>query len=359
MIPISKPLIGEAEKQAVIDVLESGMLVQGRKVTELEEKFIECCQVSYAVAIISGTVALHLALLAHGIGSGDEVITSPFTFIASVNSILYVQATPVLVDIEEDTFNLNPELIEAKITPNIKAIMPVHLFGYPCEMDTIMDIVQRHNLLVIEDAAQAIGARYKRQMIGSFGTGCFSLYATKNVMSGEGGIITTNDEVLTHKLRLLRNHGMERRYSHDVLGYNFRLSDLHAAIGCIQMDRLAEFTQQRRKNAAYLSTHIETLITPNVKEGFDHVWHQYTVRVPEELDFSRDEAIAQLTEAGIGTGIFYPVPVHKQAYLQNTLGEVKLPVAEKMAQQVFSLPVHPQLSQDDLAHIVETVNKLG
>lgn len=357
MIPISKPFIGDAEKQAVLEVLESGMLVQGPRTARLEEKFAAVCSTRHAVATSSGTAALHIALLAHGIGAGDEVITTPFTFIASVNSIIYTGARPVFVDIGEDTFNINPALIEAAITSRTKAIMPVHLYGYPCDMDAILDIAQRHNLAVIEDAAQAIGAEYRGQRVGSFGTGCFSLYATKNVMSGEGGMITTDDDALAQRCRMLRNHGMQRRYYHDMLGYNFRMTDLHAAIGLAQIDRLDEFTARRRANAEYLNRHIRSVITPQVRPGYGHVWHQYTIRVDRNRD--RDAVVKRLNDAGVGTGIFYPVPAHKQAYLvEMGLGDVSLPVAERLAGEVVSLPVHPQLSQADLETIVAEVNRL-
>ncbi|MBK8985787.1 MAG: DegT/DnrJ/EryC1/StrS family aminotransferase [Chloroflexi bacterium] len=357
MIPISKPFIGEAEKQAVMAVLDSGMLAQGPRTAAFEEKFAAVCGVKHAVAASSGTTALHIALLAHGIGPGDEVITTPFTFIASVNSIVYTGAKPVFVDIDPETFNINPDLLAAAITPRTKAIMPVHLYGYPCDMDAIMSIADQHGLAVIEDAAQSIGATYKGKMTGSFGTGCFSLYATKNVMSAEGGMITTNDDDIAQRCRMIRNHGMQRRYYHDMLGFNFRMTDLHAAIGLAQLDRLDEFTSKRRANAAYLNAHITSVKTPTVQEGYDHVWHQYTVRVNGGRN--RDEAVKQLTEAGIGTGIFYPVPANKQSHLAAMgLGGDTLPVTEQIATEVISLPVHPQLSQSDLETIVSEVNKL-
>jgi len=356
-IPISRPYIGDAEKQAVLQVLESGMLVQGPRVAALEEAFAAVCGVRHAIAVSSGTAALHIALMAHGIGPGDEVITTPFTFIASVNCILYVGARPVFVDIEEDTFNINPALIEQAITPRTRAILPVHLYGYPCDMGAILDIARRHHLLVIEDAAQAIGATYNGKPVGSFGTGCFSLYATKNIMSGEGGVITTNDEALAQHCRMLRNHGMQRRYYHDILGYNLRMSDLHAAIGLAQIARLEEFTARRRAHAAYLTQHIHSVITPQVRPGYGHVWHQYTVRLDGGRD--RDAAVQRLNEAGIGTGVFYPLPAYRQAHLvQRGLGNLSLPVVERVAREVISLPVHPQLSQADLDRIVDEVNKL-
>jgi dTDP-4-amino-4,6-dideoxygalactose transaminase len=356
VIPISKPYIGEAEKQAVMEVLDSGMLAQGPRTAKFEERFAQVCGVKHAIATTSGTTALHVALLAHDIGPGDEVITTSFTFIASVNSILFTGAKPVFVDIDEETFNLDPALIERAITPRTKAIMPVHLYGYVCDMDALQSIADKHGLVIVEDAAQAVGATYKGKAAGGFGTGVFSLYATKNVMSGEGGMVTTNDDTLADKCRLIRNHGMKRRYYHDMLGYNFRMSDLHAAIGLAQMDRLAGFTEKRRANAAYLNARIESVVTPKVKDGYDHVWHQYTVRVDGGRD--RDAAVKQLNDAGVGTGVFYPVPAHQQGYIRDLLGDVSLPVSERLATEVISLPVHPQLSQADLDTIVTEVNKL-
>jgi perosamine synthetase len=356
MIPISKPAIGDAEKQAVLEVLESGMLVQGPRTARLEDRWAQACGTRYAIATSSGTSALHIALLAHGIGPGDEVITTAFTFIASVNSILYTGARPVFADIQEDSFNLEPSAVEAAITARTRAIMPVHLFGYPCDMGRIMALAQRHGLLVIEDAAQAIGAEYQGRRVGSFGTGCFSLYATKNVMSGEGGMITTDDEAFAQRCRMLRNHGMQRRYYHDMLGYNLRMTDLHAAIGLVQIDRLEEFTARRQANAAYLNEHLRSVVTPGVCEGYWHVWHQYTVRVSGH---DRDAAARQLNEQGVGTGIFYPVPAHRQAHLLKMgYGDVHLPVAERLVAEVLSLPVHPQLSTADLEKTVYEVNRL-
>lgn len=357
MIPISKPFIGDTEKQAVLEVLESGMLVQGPRTAKLEEKFAAICGTQHAIATSCGTTALHVALLAHGIKTGDEVITTPFTFMASVNAIFYVGARPVFLDIEEDTFNINPELIEAAITKKTRAILPVHLYGYPCNMDAILSIADKYGLLVIEDACQAVGARYKGKAVGSFGTGCFSLYATKNIMAGEGGMITTEDEALAQQCRMIRNHGMQRRYYHEILGYNFRTSDLHSAIGLAQVDRLAEFTKKRRENAAYLNAHITSVKTPKVREGYEHVWHQYTIRV--EKSRNRDSAMKQLNDAGVGTGIFYPIPAYRQAHLiEAGYGDVSLPVTECIVDEVISLPVHPQLTQADLETIVTEVNKL-
>lgn len=356
MIPISKPFLGEAEKQAVLAVLDSGMLVQGPQVARLEERFAAVCGVKHAVATSSGTTALHLALAANGIGPGDEVITVAFTFIATVNAILLVGARPVFVDVQAETFNIDPEQIEAAITARTRAILLVHLYGQPCDMGPIMALAEKHGLKVIEDACQAVGAADHGRPVGSFGTGMFSLYATKNITSGEGGVVTTDDDAVAQRCRLLRQHGMQRRYYHEMLGYNYRLSDLHAAIGVAQMDRLAEFTARRRANAACLNARLRTVITPRARPDCDPVWHQYTVRVPAGRD--RDAVIQQLTAAGVGTGVFYPVPAHQQGYLRAQLGDCHLPVTEQLAQEVISLPVHPHLSPADLDQIVAAVNGL-
>ena len=356
MIPVSKPFIGDEEKQAVMDVLDSGYVVQGPRTKALEEAFANLCQTEYAVATSNGTTALHLALLAHDIGPGDEVITTAFTFIATVNTILLTGAKPVFVDIDEETFNLDPTLIEAAVTPKTKAIMPVHLYGYVCEMDAIQAIADRHGLAIIEDAAQAVGATYKGTPAGGFTTGCFSLYATKNVMSVEGGMITTHDAKVAEKARLLRSHGMKRRYYYDMLGFNFRMSDVHAAIGLTQMARLPAFNARRRANADFLRGRIESVQVPKVRPEYEHVWHQFTVRINGGRD--RDAAVEMLRENGVGTGVFYPVPAHQHDYMHEHVGTVSLPVTEKLSQEVFSLPVHPQLSQADLDKIVTEVNKL-
>lgn len=356
MIPISKPDISEAEKAAVLEVLNSGMLAMGPRTAQFEEAFAKMCGVKHAIAVSSGTTALHIALLAHGIGPGDEVITTPFTFAATINSILYVGAIPVFVDIEEDTFNIDPAQIEAKITKRTKALLPVHLYGYVCDMDALQAIARKYDLALIEDACQAVMATFKGKMAGSFGTGTFSFYATKNLMCGEGGMITTNDDEIAEKCRMIRNHGMKRRYYHEFLGYNFRMTDIQAAIGLVQLQRLSEFTEKRRQNAAYFNAKIESVKTPRVREGYEHVWHQYTIRVNGSK--SRDAAVEQLTAAGIGTGIYYPIPAHKQGYIAKIVGDVHLPVAEQMAKEVISLPVHPKLSEEEREQIVREVNKL-
>ncbi len=354
MINIAKPMIGEEEKQAVLEVLDSGILAQGPRVKAFEEAFAEMCGAKYAIATSSGTTALHAALLALKIGPGDEVITTPFTFIASANSVLYTGAKPVFVDIDPATFNINPRLIEAAITPKTRAILPVHLFGLSSDMDPILALAKKYGLLVIEDACQSHGAGYKGQRVGSFGTGTFSLYPTKNITSAEGGMITTNDEKIAEECRVIRQHGMRRRYYHDELGFNFRMTDIHAAIGLAQIKKLPRFNQARQANAKFLSNHLKGVIVPCVPEGLEHVYHQYTVRVPSG---KRDALRTYLHENGIASEVYYPVPVHQQTYYVEGLGyRQSLPEAERASKEVLSLPVHPGLSQGDLELIVEKVN---
>jgi dTDP-4-amino-4,6-dideoxygalactose transaminase len=356
MIPIAKPLIGPEEEAAVLAVLRSGMIVQGPQVAQFEESFAALCGVRYAVAVSSGTAALHMALLAHGIGPGDEVITTPFSFFATASSILMTGARPVFVDIDEHSFNLNPDLIAAAITPRTKAILPVHLYGHPAEMDAICTLAKEHDLAVIEDAAQAVGASYRGRPAGSFGTACFSLYATKNIMTGEGGMVTTDDPAVADQLKLLRAHGSRVRYYHEMVGYNYRMTDMQAAIGNVQLGKLASFTQARQANAAYLSHAIENeaVITPGASSHVEHVYHQYTLRVRGD----RDAAVQQLTAAGVGTAVFYPLPLHQQQAVQELCPPVSLPVSELVSRQVLSLPVHPALTQNDLEQIAAAVNGL-
>ncbi len=355
-IPISKPNITEAEKAAVMEVMESGFLAQGPRTALFEQRFAALCGVKHAIAVSNGTCALQIALLANGVGPGDEVITTPFTFMATANAILFSGATPVFVDIDPVTFNIDADLIEAAITPKTKAILPVHLYGHMCDMDRIQAIADNHGLRIIEDACQSVKAYYKGKYAGSFGTGTFSFYATKNLMTGEGGMITTNDDEVAEKCRLIRSHGMKVRYYHDMVGYNFRMMDLQAAIGLVQMDRLEGMMLRRRTNALYLNQHIESVTTPTVQKGCEHVWHQYTIRVNGGRQ--RDDVVKFLDQAGIDVGIYYPVPVHKQKSIQGLIGDITLPVAEKMAMEVLSLPVHPLLSEEDLERIVTEVNKL-
>ena len=355
MISIAKPIIGKEEKEAVLEVLDSGIIAQGPRVKEFEDGFAAMCGVKHAIATTSGTTALHMALLAHDIGPEDEVITSPFTFIASANSVLFVGAKPVFVDINRKTFNIDVNQIEAAITPKTKAILPVHLYGLCCDMGAIMSIAKKHNLIVIEDACQSHASDVNGKRAGSFGTGTFSLYPTKNITSAEGGMITTNDDDVMEKCRVIRNHGMRRRYYHDELGYNFRMTDVHAAIGNAQLAKLDTFNTRRKENADYYNNHLKGVSTPFVPEGYKHVYHQYTIRVP---DGKRDDLRTYLKENNIGCEIYYPVPIHKQDFYIERFGDDKTcSEADFAATEVLSIPVHPSLSREDLEMVASSINR--
>lgn len=355
MIEIAKPLIGPEEKQAVLEVLDSGIIAQGPRVKVFEEAFAEVCGVRHAIATTSGTTALHTSLLANEIGPADEVITTPFTFISSANSIVFVGARPVFVDIDPRTYNLNPDLIETAITPRTRAIIPVHLFGLSCDMDAIMTIAEKHGLIIIEDACQSHGASYKGRKVGSFGTGTFSLYPTKNITSAEGGMITTEEDEIADKCRIIRQHGMRHRYYHEVLGYNFRMTDIHAAIGLEQLKKLGRFNYSRQENARVLSANLRGVGLPFIPEGYEHVFNQYTIRIP---DGRRDDLENFLNKNGVGTGVYYPVPIHKQTfYVQELDYDISLPKAERASEEVLSLPIHPALSSVDLDTIIAVVNE--
>ncbi len=362
MISVARPLLGYEEEAAVHRVLTSGQLAQGENVAAFERRFAEVCHVREAVALSSGTAALHLALLAHDIGPGDEVITTAFTFAATANAILLAGATPVFVDIEPDTYSIDAALVEAAITPRTKAIMPVHLYGHPCDMQRLVPIAAAYGLVLIEDACQAHAAQIDGKPVGSFGTGCFSFYATKNITTGEGGMVTTSDPGIAERVRLLRNHGQKERYHHALLGYNLRMTEMQGALGLVQLEKLERFTEQRIANAAFLTERLRGPVqTPIVRPGYRHVYHQYTIRVPEQ----RDEWVMHLRSRGIGTAVHYPLAVHQQSFYREhpgtstrTTAEVCLPVTELAAKQVLSLPVHPALSMEDLTTIAQEVRGL-
>jgi perosamine synthetase len=358
LISIAQPLISEEEIEEVVKVLKSGFIAQGPKVTEFEEKFAEYVGVEYAVATSSGTTALHLALLSLGIEKGDEVLTTPFSFAATGNSILFTGARPVFIDIDPKTYNLDPQKIEEAIGKKTKAIMPVHLYGQPADMDPIKQIAEDHNLWIIEDAAQAHGAIYHNQMTGSLGDlACFSFYPTKNMTTGEGGIITTDSEELADDARMLRSHGESERYTHIMLGYNFRMTDIAAAIGMVQLKRLDDFNRSRIENAEYLTTHIksiEGIKPPFVMDQVKHVFHQYTVRVENG---KRDLIKNFLAENGVGTGVHYPKTIYQQKLYQDMGLTGNCIHSEKAAKEVLSLPVHPGLSVDNLEEIVNMLEE--
>ena len=359
-IPIASPQIGDEERAAVLDVLGSGQLAQGPVVAAFEREFANWCGAKHAVAVNSGTAALHLLLLAHGIKEGDEVITSPFTFVASANAALFVGARPVFVDIEPVTYCLDPAKVEAAITPRTRAIMPVDLYGHPAAIDEINVIAAKHGLVVIEDACQAHGAAIGDRKTGALGpSATFSFYPTKNITTAEGGMVTTDDVDIADRVATLRQHGATRRYEHDVLGFNFRMTEISAAIGRAQLVKLDRFNERRRRNASVLDeglARISGVVTPRERDGYRHVYHQYTVRVERD----RDGVQRRLHESGIGTAVHYPIPVHRQPlYRQLGYGDVSLPISEAAASQVLSLPVHPALSDSDLDRIVEAVRKVA
>ncbi|WP_217206339.1 DegT/DnrJ/EryC1/StrS aminotransferase family protein [Streptomyces sp. AC550_RSS872] len=361
LIPAAKPVIDEQEIEAAVRVLRSGRVVQGPEVAAFEEEFSELVDGRTCVAVNSGTSALHLMLMALGLGPGDEVIVPSFSFAASANAVRLVGADVVFADIDADTFCLDPAAVEAAITPRTAAIMPVHLYGHPAAMDRIMAIAEKHALAVVEDACQAHAAALNGTPVGAFGNGgTFSFYPTKNMHSLEGGMVSADAET-ARVLRLLRNQGMEQRYANEIVGANVRMTDVSAAIGRVQLTKLAGWTERRIANAAHLTEHITApnVITPKAAEGVRHVYHQYTVRIRGD----RDAAMARLTEAGIGNAVYYPTPIHRlKPYWdpdQKAGRTWDLPETERAAAEVVSLPVHPALTQPDLDRIVAAVNQLG
>lgn len=353
MIPIAKPLIGEEEKRAVAEVLESGMIACGPRTEAFEKEFAAFVGTKHAVATTSGTTALHLALVSLGIKRGDEVILPSFSFIATANSVLFCDATPVFCDVNPKTFNIDVEKIETLITERTKAIMPVHLYGQSADMNPIIEIAEKHELFVVGDAAQAHGAKYNGRMVGSFDdVESFSFYPTKNMTTGEGGMITTNNDEIAELLYSLRNHGREKTkwgYEHGRLGYNYRMTDVAAAIGIEQLKKLPHFNKKRRENASYFNEKLdgrEGIEIPYVLENAEHVYHQYTIKCKD-----RDRIIQQLKNNEVGYGIYYPKPLHFFGHLKK-YAHNDLKNSELLAGEVLSLPVHPALTNNDLEKIV-------
>jgi dTDP-4-amino-4,6-dideoxygalactose transaminase len=352
MIPIARPDFGPEETAAVTEVLASGMVAQGRRVAELEKDWAEFVGVKHAIATANGTVSLMSIFAGIGLGPGDEVITVSHTFAATANAILYTGATPVFVDIEPDTYLIDAKQIEAAITPRTRAICPVHLFGLVADMDMIQAIADRHGLAVVEDACQAHGALFRGRPAGSFGHGAFSLYATKNMTTAEGGFVTTNDDTLADWLRLYRNQGMRARYQFEMLGYNFRMTDIAAAIGIAQFDKLEKNTARRRAIAARYDERFADLPVrlPVTPDGRTHVFHQYTIDVGAA---ARDAIVADLREAGVGADIYYPVPVHRQEYILERGLHADLPVTDAAAATTLALPMFPGLSDEEQDKVVD------
>jgi len=350
VIPSARPDVGPEEAAAVAEVIATGMLVQGRRVAELEERWAAYVGARHAIAVSNGTVALMCIWAGLGLGPGDEVVTVGHTFNATVSSILSTGATPVFVDIEPDTYLIDASRIEAAITPRTRAICPVHLFGLVADMDMIAAIADRHGLTIVEDACQAHGATFRGRRAGGWGHAAFSLYATKNMTTGEGGLITTDDDGLADWIRLYRNQGQRERYHHEILGYNFRLTDIAAAVGLVQLDKLdrtIEARQElaRRYDRSLADLGIQLPVTP---EGRGHVFHQYTIGVGP----ARDAVVEDLRAAEIGVGIYYPIPVHRQPYVLERGIAADLPVTDRIAAGCLSLPIYPSLSDAEQATVV-------
>ena len=343
-------VMGPEETAAVNRVLASGSLVQGAEVAAFEDEFAKLVDSRTCVAVNSGTSALHLALLASGIGPGDEVVVPSFTFAASANAVAMTGARPVFADISPDTFCLDPASLAAVIGPRTSAVVPVHLYGQPADMTEISAVAGRHGLLVLEDAAQAHAASHGGQPVGALGdVAAFSFYATKNMTTGEGGMVVCADETVARRVRLLRNQGMERRYENEVAGLNNRMTDLAAAIGRVQLTRLADWNDRRRSVAARYDAGLLGVVTPVTRPGNVHVFHQYTVRVA-----NRDAVLEAVTGAGVAAAVYYPTPTHRlPAYATGD----DLPETERAAREVLSLPVHPRLEDRDVDRVVEVVSE--
>lgn len=363
MIEVSEVCVGVEEEALVLEVLRSGRLAQGPMVERFEAGFATVVGVRHAVAVSSGTAALVLALQAAGVGPGSEVVTSPFTFAATLNAALHVGATVRFADIRLDDFTVDPVAMERRLGARTAVLMPVHLYGHASDMAAVSRLAEQHGALVVEDAAQAHGATIDGRPVGSFGVGCFSFYATKNVTTGEGGMVTTDDDDIADRVRLLRNQGMRERYRYEVPGHNFRLTELQAAVGVAQLGRLEELTEHRQENARRLTEglgDIPGLVTPTVRPGVRHVFHQYTVRITEEARCSRDDVAAALGRRGIGSGVYYPTPVFDHpCYRQDDRVRVDpVPNTEQACREVLSLPVHPGVTTRGLDAIVRAVRDL-
>lgn len=363
MIPSAAPIIGEQERAAVDRVLGSGMLTQGPEVAAFEREFADqLLDGRRCVAVNSGTSALHCALLAIGVGPGDEVVVPSFTFAATVNAVALSGATPVFADIEADTFTLDPASVAEVLTPRTAAVLPVHLYGHPADLGPLSELAREAGAVLLEDAAQAHGASYRGRPVGSFGEwGAFSLYPTKNMTSGEGGMVACATSALADVVRRLRNQGMDSPYVHEVIGLNNRMSDLHAAIGRVQLTRLPEWTAQRRRNAAFFDTHLHDaqltgVVLPTVRPGCLHVYHQYTVRLVGASACERDEVVRALRQEHlVGASVYYPTPCHELASLAHFAPRGELPETTRASAEVLSLPVHPLLTEADRERIVSAL----
>lgn len=353
--------IKQQEIDAVTDVLISGNLASGSKVSQFENDFAEFHQVRHAIATNNGTTALHTALLAAGIGRGDEVIVPSFSFIATATAVSMTGAKPVFADVDYNTFCIDPNSIESRLNSKTKAIIGVHLFGQPFDVERVEYICRKMGIILIEDAAQSHGAAYNDKPVGGFGhMGCFSFYATKNMTTGEGGMITTNFDNYDADSRMLINHGQSQKYLHTKLGYNYRMTDIAAAIGIVQLKKLDRYNMHRQCHAEIYNNTIdvEGLLTPVVGRANFHVYHQYVLRVTKDCCVTRDEFVKYLNDNGIPTAIHYPIPIHRQPIYDNSFIEYDCPISEELAMSVFSIPVHPGIKDHELEHICHIINKV-
>ncbi len=358
-VPIARPLVGEEEITAVADVMRSGMLAQGSVVTEFESRFADYCGAAHAIGVNSGTAALHAALLAAGVGPGDSVVVPAFTFFATASSVSMCGATPLFADVEPKTFNIDPDSVADLVRPDTRAVVGVHLFGQPFDVGAVRGICDDHDLILVEDAAQAHGAEYHGKRAGSLAEiGCFSFYPTKNMTTSEGGMVTTDDDALAERVRLLINHGQSKKYLHTAIGYNYRMTNIDAAIGLVQLGRLEGFNERRIHNARYLDRHLAGtgLVTPHIAPDVRHVYHQYVVKLPAGYPLSRDAFMSALAERGVGTAVHYPIPVNRQPVYENS--HASCPVSDDLAASVVSLPVHPAVTEEELAYICDAVRGL-
>lgn len=368
MIRINEPSLGREEIDAVVNVLKGGIITEksgmGPKVLEFERNFAKYVGTKHAVALSSGTAALHAALMAADVKAGDEIIVPSLTFAATVGPILMTGAKPVFADIDADTYSTTSESIEKIISRKTKAVIPVHLYGLPADMDPIVETARQHGILVIDDAAQAHGGSYNGRFVGSIGDmTCFSFYAGKNMTTGEGGMVTTSDDDLEQALREVRNHGEKRPYWVTRLGHNFRMSEIVAAIGVVQLEKLQSFLEKRRANAEYLTENLSVfgkLQLPREPDGRKHSWYVYTVRVRGANAGKRNKIVEKLRSKNIEARIFYETPVHLLPLYKDMQGLRRAPLieTEKAARQVFSIPVHPKLLPDDLEYVCETLRKV-
>ena len=362
MIPITVVKVGLEEEELVLQVLRSGMLAQGAMVQRFEQHCQEMTGAAHAVAVNNGTTALVVALEALQLKPGDEVVTSPFTFVATLNAILEAGATACFADISDTDFNLDPSTLLDVMTDRTRVLMPVHLYGQAADMTPIAALGDRRGIAIVEDAAQAHGARYANRPIGTYGQATFSFYATKNLHSGEGGVVTTNNDALADRLRLLRNHGMRARYQYELAGHNYRLTDLAAAVAIPQFDRLPAIIAARTANAQYFNHHLsdlEGVVTPATLAGRTHAWHQYTLRITTDSQVPRDTVVQRLNAAGIGAGVYYPRAVYDyECYRSHPAVRIAgtSPVAERIAGEVISLPVHQHLTEGERDQVVSAVH---